>query len=151
MPDPYNRPTNMPGAHCRACRADLSCLPPIARYCYHCGAALPDLRRNCRWSPSRSSWSRWLLNLWYACDSDAGNADAFFAGRSAVLLAYGKSMFNLGWRYEHAVGSRRNLAEAARCYWKAARLGDPSAVGRLGQPAVTDSLAPTSPPTLPPA
>jgi TPR repeat protein len=53
------------------------------------------------------------------------------------LLAYGKSMFNLGWRYEHALGARRNLSEAARCYWKAARLGDPEAAGRLAQEPLT--------------
>jgi TPR repeat protein len=38
------------------------------------------------------------------------------------LLAYARALFNLGWRYETAVGSKRNLEEAARCYQKAARL-----------------------------
>jgi hypothetical protein len=44
-----------------------------------------------------------------------------------IVLAYAKALFNLGYRYETAVGSRRNLEEAARCYWKAARLGDSAA------------------------
>jgi TPR repeat protein len=64
------------------------------------------------------------------------------------LLAYGKSLFNLGWRYEHAIGARRNLTEAARCYWKAARLGDASAVGRINpaQAAVHVGADPESAP-----
>jgi hypothetical protein len=37
-------------------------------------------------------------------------------------------------RYESAVGSSRNVEEAFRCYQKAARLGDFSAVRRLATP-----------------
>lgn len=59
-----------------------------------------------------------------------------------MLLAYGKSMFNLGWRYEHAVGARRNLNEAARCYGKAARMGDASAAARLPLHGLAASVAP---------
>ena len=66
-----------------------------------------------------------------------------------MLVAYAKSMFGLGWRYEHAVGSRRNLAEAARCYGKAARLGDRSAARRLGQGDAEGSLS-SLPPPMPP-
>ena len=44
-----------------------------------------------------------------------------------ILIAYAKALFNLGCRYETALGSRRNLEEAARCYWKAARLSHAAA------------------------
>jgi hypothetical protein len=73
-------------------------------------------------------------------------------------MAYAKALFNLGWRYETAVGSRRNLEEAARCYWKAARLGDAGARQRLDPvcdvPDAGAGLPPLatvySPPPLPP-
>jgi TPR repeat protein len=42
-----------------------------------------------------------------------------------ILLAYAQALFNLGRRYETAIGARRNLDEAARCYAKAARLAAP--------------------------
>ena len=127
----------------------------MARYCHRCGTPISAAKlarqpycfppRSCTVAGPVFSRPRWLLNLWCACtDSDA--EDAAFARRSGVLLAYGKSMFNLGWRYEHAIGGRRNLTEAARCYWKAARLGDPSAAGRLGGDTSAD---PTSDEALP--
>jgi TPR repeat protein len=156
MPDPefkYSRTASAEGAGghtppvapfprvaCPKCSADVTLLPSAARFCNRCGFALTATTRTGRTGPiaatsrARSgrlfSRPRWLFNLWFACldcDSDC----AASAGRSAVLLAYGKSMFKLGWRYEHAVGARRNLTEAARCYWKAARLGDATAAGRL--------------------
>jgi hypothetical protein len=137
-------PPRFPHVICRNCNADLTSLPAVARFCNRCGVALsaetfngPGPTRSSRPRFSKASGPsfsrpRWLYNLWFACvDCDTGIAHSASAGRSAVLLAYGKSLFNLGWRYEHAVGARRNLTEAARCYWKAARLGDPSAAGRL--------------------
>ena len=69
--------------------------------------------------------------LWWLWGGAPRVQESGFADRSAMLLAYARSMFGLGWRYEHAIGSRRNLDEAARCYTKAARLGDPAAVDRL--------------------
>ena len=158
--------TLSPRVHCPNCTADLTFLPSAARYCHRCGSMLSSRSR----AASADSWAsasarrrsqrrsalrppQWLSNLWCAC-TDSDDQDFPFAGRSEVLLAYGKSMFNLGWRYEHAIGARRNLNEAARCYWKAARLGDPSAVGRLGREGVISgadaSADPTGPPELPP-
>lgn len=43
-----------------------------------------------------------------------------------ILVGYARALFSLGRRYETAIGSRRNLDEAARCYAKAARLAAPS-------------------------
>jgi TPR repeat protein len=66
-----------------------------------------------------------------------------------ILLAYGRALFNLGSRYETAVGSRRNVEEAARCYWKAARLGDAAARGRYGAASLGVDSTPHDPPPLP--
>ena len=127
---------------CPACRADLVLLPSTARFCSRCGEPLaPPLRPG--YAPRAA---RWLWNLWCACP-DADVDVPAWAGRSSVLLAFGKSMFNLGWRYEHAVGARRNLDEAERCYGKAARLGDPSAMRRFGH--VLDAADAPSPPADP--
>ena len=166
MPDPeFNHarpaasPAPIPRVGCPKCNADLTLLPKVARFCNRCGTALADaafvapVPLQCAPSAKPAGpWfcrPRWLFNLWFACvDCDTGIPHSVSVGRSAVLLAYGKSLFNLGWRYEHAVGARRNLAEAARCYWKAARLGDPSAVGRLdpAQVAVRASAHPAPAP-----
>ena len=148
---------------CPNCTADLTFLPTGARYCHHCGSLLKSESRSGFADPRgalaptgrsrrRRAFRRpqWLSNLWCACTATDGD-DWAFAGRSEVLLAFGKSMFNLGWRYEHAIGARRNLDEAARCYWKAARLGDPSAVGRLGREEIDRAADPATPPRLPPS
>ena len=50
---------------------------------------------------------------------------------SDVLIAYASALFRLGWRYERGHGAPRNLAEAIRCYYKSARLGNRSAAERL--------------------
>jgi TPR repeat protein len=126
---------------------DVTLLPTTARFCNRCGVALPGTvftRRpeSAGAIPRRPRFPRpwWLFNLWFACsDSEVDCTPS--AGRSAVLLAYGKSMFNLGWRYEHAIGARRNLTEAARCYWKAARLGDATAAGRLASTQAGTSVS----------
>ena len=173
MPDPgiqYDRTGDGQAAHlhatppppfprvvCANCSADLTLLPTAARVCNRCGASLsaaasatapaPAVAQ----APSGPAFSRprWLFNLWFACSDCGPEGASGLAGRSAMLLAYGKSLFNLGWRYEHALGARRNLSEAARCYLKAARLGDHSAVGRLastGAAALPEGIsAPASP------
>ena len=123
------------GVACRHCNVDLSLLPAGARFCHRCGVALSEkpARRLTASKPivypaagPAFSRPRWLVNLWCAC-TEGDDQSQPVIGRSAMLLAYAKSLFNLGWRYEHAVGARRNLNEAARCYSKAARLGDLSA------------------------
>lgn len=51
---------------------------------------------------------------------------------SDVLVAYASALFRLGWRYERGHGAHRNPAEAIRCYFKSARLGNVNAADRLG-------------------
>jgi TPR repeat protein len=49
----------------------------------------------------------------------------------SLILGYANAMFRLGWRYENGQGTSRNAEEAVRCYFKAAKLGNDSALARL--------------------
>ena len=114
---------------CPRCAAAVAHLPPIARFCHRCGARLRD-----------GAAAK-------AVPAVADGLPAPFAAvfpPSLILLAYGKALFKLGLRYETAFGSRRNVEESMRCYHKAARLGDASAIERLAAGGAT-------PPPLPPA
>lgn len=81
---------------CVKCAADVSALPQAARFCYRCGSRLTDSRSPDPLLPPQ------------------------------ILIAYARALLNLGWRYETAIGSQRNLDEAARCYEKAGRLVPPT-------------------------
>jgi TPR repeat protein len=118
--------------HCLRCSANVSELPAVARFCNRCGFPLPE------WFGAKPP---------SAPDSPPPLPQLFVA--PLILLAYGRALFNLGWRYETAIGSRRNVEEAARCYWKAARLGDAAARERYGVSSLT-APALTDPPPLPP-
>lgn len=48
-----------------------------------------------------------------------------------MLYGYATALFRLGRRYERALGADRNLDEAARCYFKAAKLGNLAGFARL--------------------
>ena len=115
---------------CHRCSADVARLPPAARFCNRCGSVLPAPP-----SPSPAAAPQRAET----CEPPPD-----------ILLAYARALFNLGCRYENAVGSRRNLAEAARCYWKAARLGDAPAAGRFPPSAFEVPVLPYLPPPLPP-
>ena len=153
MPDPVTgRDSSRDGAaharqHCPGCGADPNSLPTAARFCNRCGARLETAGAAGSTAPV-GICARWLMSLWCGCHPDGHPVPTNLRTRSQVLLAYGKSMFNLGWRYEHAVGARRNLHEAARCYGKAARLGDPSARRRLSGESPDNASDESSP--LPP-
>ena len=108
--------------YCANCAADVTHLPPFARFCHRCGFQLPA-----------DVGDRALPGLPEPVEHRAVPYARLFFPPSLILLAYGKALFNLGFRYETAIGSRRNQEEALRCYGKAARLGDPSAMGRLAE------------------
>lgn len=129
---PFVPPLQAGKTFCARCAADVSALPPLARFCNRCGSTLPER------FPTRHSVP--------APPAPSPVADSYQP--PLILLAYAKAMFNLGCRYETAIGSRRNLQEAARCYWKAARLGDPAAAGRLA-PQAEAAVLPYIPPPLP--
>ena len=125
---------------CVRCAADVTPLPAAARFCNRCGASLPDRRETRGRVPADAAPAGGV--------DPAAPASAPFQP-PLILLAYAKAMFNLGHRYETAVGSRRNLEEAARCYWKAARLGDLAARDRCAAdptgPALLAYLRPPGP------
>jgi TPR repeat protein len=111
-----------PTVFCLRCAADVSALPPAAQFCRRCGFRLPT-----QFHPARSAHSPAPLPL---------PPGSFHP--TLILVAYARALFHLGWRYETAVGSRRNPDEAARCYGKAARLGDAAALRRLQPQPGTD-------------
>ena len=96
---------------CVKCAADVTALPLAARFCSRCGSPLPEHFYRDH-SPHAA-----------APETPPGAPSVTFPPRE-ILLAYAKALLNLAWRYESALGSRRNLEEAARCYWKTGRLHD---------------------------
>jgi hypothetical protein len=51
--------------------------------------------------------------------------------RSPILRGFASALYRLGRRYEARLGAANNQAEAQRCYYKAAKLGDHLAMNRL--------------------
>ena len=122
---------------CARCTADITGLPPAARFCNRCGLPRPDRVHHAATAET-------------VVPPEPVPVEVVIPP-PAILLAYARALFNLGCRYETAVGSRRNLEEAARCYWKAARLGDAAAVCRFGPEALKVPVLSYGPPPLPPA
>jgi hypothetical protein len=118
---------------CVRCAADLTPLPPVAKFCNRCGSSLPEHFHR---QPLAQA----------AVPEVAVPVPVIPLRPSDILLAYARALVNLGWRYESAVGSRRNLEEAARCYWKAARLDH--AAAQISVEAVPPPLASVHPPSL---
>ena len=123
---------------CPRCTANLSALPDTARFCNRCGFALPER----------------LPQPPVVAEGIDDTPDATVLPDEAyqpplILLAYAKALFNLGNRYETAIGSRRNVEEAARCYWKAARLGDTAARERVAARPTDPSALPYRPQGVP--
>jgi hypothetical protein len=121
-----------PRIFCVRCAADVTPLPPVAKFCSRCGAPLPEHFHRQPVAPA-------------AVPEAPVPAPSAPFRPSEILLAYARALVNLGWRYESAVGSRRNLEEAARCYWKAARL---DYAAQACAEAVPPPLASVHPPSL---
>src|SRR5688500_5275645 len=90
-----------PPVFCSHCAADVTALPPAARFCNRCGSDLPHRH------PSRSGALPPIPDAPVQINPPAEPPPL-------ILLAYARAMFNLGCRYETAVGSHRNMQEAAR-------------------------------------
>src|SRR4029453_15978868 len=88
---------------CVKCAADVSALPPVAKFCTRCGCPLPPAFQQA------------------VVEHDLLPFPEPFTP-TQILLAYAQALINLGWRYETGVGWRKNLREATRCYHKASRL-----------------------------
>jgi TPR repeat protein len=93
---------------CPDCHSDLSNIPVIAKFCPHCGTGLEG---RVTAVPARNA--------------------APFARLTDMVVGYANAMCRLGWRYEVGPAGTRNPREAARCYFKSARLGNSEARERL--------------------
>src|SRR5439155_13012999 len=81
-------PSSPPLVHrvfCVKCAAEVTALPPAARFCSRCGSPLPEhfYRHPSRQAP--------------APEAPAGALTDVFPPRE-ILLAYAKALLNLGWR-----------------------------------------------------
>ena len=160
-------------ARCSRCEADLARIAGSARFCPRCGMTLsaapvlsPEASSPATSPPSPrpvlplpeqpvTSAAKWMrLRDAHAAPvppptggqhSALGNPNDV---HSTILLGYAKAMYRLGRRYETALGTGRNVAEAIRCYFKAAKLGNSAALARLA-PQCAGTPKPT-PPTEPP-
>lgn len=126
-------------ARCLRCSADLTTLPEFARYCPECGldthqspprallARASEPMERVDWTPQ---WAH-LRQLVAPCNHPLPEARVIHEPTSHMLVGYSNAMYNLGRRYETGLGAARNPGEAARCYFKAARLGNVWALARL--------------------
>ena len=139
---------------CNHCDAPLSLLPDAARFCPSCGNKLnvprqlpamgkcePPVDEVAPPSPGRTFWLRFPLRI-VGTDMNHRPEKASQDTRTSILVGYASALFHLGWRYEMGLGASRNRAEAARCYTKAAHMGDASAAARL---QISPDLAAPSP------
>jgi hypothetical protein len=122
-PSPAPPPAPVPRTFCVKCAADLTPLPSVARFCNRCGSPLP-------------------ARVFSPPPPQPPGPPTFPFRPPQILIAYARALFNLGSRYETALGSRRNLEEAARCYWKAARLSHAAAHTAANTPVDPDAPPP---------
>lgn len=138
---PVAKPLAAVAARCLRCSADLSRLPDWARYCPRCGldthqsppaailsyAAAPDGGKD------HFGWEhlRDLAAPEAPAGPDVPGVSVTHEPTSLMLTGYANAMYNLGRRYEAGLGTGKNPREAARCYFKAARLGNFWALARL--------------------
>lgn len=159
---------------CRRCQLDLGGQNALARFCPRCGyAVVPAAEAPAHGAPPGPAaraqsvdaatlrLSHWLRQSaerrTAAAPADAAAPSSLpapaaagpGAAHSLMLLGYSNAMYRLGWRYETGSGTVRNPDEAVRCYFKAARLGNPAALRRLTPAA--DNKKPMTPPPAPPA
>jgi len=146
-------PSAADAERCLGCVADLSRLPPLARYCPRCGVEIhlgtpPDVEvirmisacggtqpRRAGAVPHTDMPPIYVKGRWRQLDPLTGSWQRIRAatprGPSLILEGYGNALYKLGRRYETAVGAAQNVSEAERCYCKAARLGNLWALARL--------------------
>jgi TPR repeat protein len=170
MSDPVAHPD------CPRCKAALGRLAAVARFCPRCGFGLAEISdsnpppsaaeaaaeppeepatssappqhpgaRTAAWLQLRETHGakgRRPAGAAASTPSPAGDS------HSLMLLGYANAMYRLGWRYETGLGMGRNTEEAIRCYFKAAKLGNPAALARLAPQCLNDDKP--APPPEPP-
>lgn len=144
---------------CPRCQTDLSRLTASARFCPRCGLNLcppsgvppvpvvPLLPSEEVALMARSRVENWVRLRERLDEAPAVITPISAESRSLIVLGYSNAMYRLGWRYETGNGTGRNPDEAVRCYFKAAKLGNPAALARLAPKCAPDE---PSPPPLPP-
>ena len=126
-------------ARCLRCSTDLTRLPEWARYCPKCGldthqsppAAILSYATVPGGGDDRFMGWEHLRELAAPQIPAAREISAIHEPTSVMLTGYSNAMYNLGQRYETGLGAAKNPREAARCYVKAARLGNFWALARL--------------------
>lgn len=126
---------------CPGCQADLDGVPNAAKFCPRCGTDLHHANDAVNSTPASTSP--------LPADAFAGTNAADptrpvlppIAVRTPILRGFASALYRLGRRYEGGLGSRYNPAEAERCYFKAAKLGNPAALARLHRSADGDELS----------
>jgi TPR repeat protein len=123
---------------CPSCNFALAARSQLARFCPQCGTPLargdfhpaefvPFARR---FDAVQSAAANWIMLRDRRGEKPAAMGPISFA-HPLMLLGYANAMYRLGWRYETGDGTGRNVDEAIRCYFKAAKLGNPAALSRL--------------------
>ena len=123
---------------CSACLGDISHLPLLAAFCHRCGHKLPGANVP-RVSARSTARGR---------PPPHPSEPRHDRPSSPIVLGYAKALWRLGRHYEFGNGVRAHPAEAVRCYAKAARLGDPSALAHLqegGRPRPDSPALPAEP------
>lgn len=136
---PAEKPLTAVPARCLRCSTDLSRLPQWARYCPRCGldthqgppAAILSYATAPDGGNDRIIGWEHLRELAAPQAATVPHISAIHEPTSIMLTGYSNAMYNLGQRYETGLGAAKNPREAARCYFKAARLGNFWALARL--------------------
>jgi len=121
--------------HCSRCHADLTHCFLSARFCPRCGVTLAALPGETPPSDDLPPPPLPVLAIEPRLGDDT----------HALILGYANAMFRLGWRYENGEGTCRNAHEAVRCYFKAAKLGNGSALARLTHQGTHELVPPGEP------
>ena len=142
---PASAPDALGMSTCPRCHDDLSRVQSVARFCPHCGIDLRNTRQADVAPAETAEQAPAVSHQWHLFGSQSAAAQA---GRSSLVRGFAKALFRLGRRYEEGLGAAHNRQEAARCYQKAAILGDAEALERLPHPPAlpepTSSLSPDS-------
>ena len=118
--------------HCFRCHTDLTHCFLSACFCPRCGVTLAAMPGETLQPAPVSRLALPVLAIESRQTSDT----------HSLILGYANAMFRLGWRYENGYGASRNTEEAVRCYFKAAKLGNDSALARLTPPELQETPPP---------
>jgi hypothetical protein len=143
---------------CPKCEADFCALPASARFCPKCGwdrQHAPDSETQHNDTCSRRGEVAAAQAVpYFELDIEASQTPPPLPPplakkapqRSPLLRGFATALYRLGRRYEGSLGARHHPGEAERCYFKAAKLGNPAAIARIGNTPRRQSDAASPPP-----